>query len=343
MSCMLGRPYFNRLPDEMDDNDPCQFMIELCEVPPKQEDLLRGCPFVGDKANSRRDKPSPTSGGMQVASADIVMASLPETLGNGKDNRSIQDVFHAPPGKSSLHTSDDQPISPAVYHCTVNQMAECDEQTMGFVNFGGYEEGTSIINVGTESELGSSEVVAECSRRIDGTAVSHTYNCELNKVPILERELSLKEGLDELPPKMNSSEQNVAVSKELSMGVVNEGNDSAEKNLGSGENLGTQVVQPDMARSGGNFTFHDPDVEKCVLNGESSEVPRTAEVNENDEQPGERVLPSIFDVLNVIGGDSEEDRFENVSLVKIAKSRGMTFPSPRWRRKSSGPSGSGCK
>ncbi|KAI4327227.1 hypothetical protein L6164_019715 [Bauhinia variegata] len=305
----------------MDEDDPYVFLIGLCEIPSKQEDLLLRCPIVGDKANSHLDEPRPTSDGMLEASAGIVISSLTETESDGKENSGSEDIFHTPPQMSSLPTSDDQPKSPAVYHCTVNKTVEFGEETMDFVDF-----------AGADTESWFSEVVAECSRRTDGAAVSQTYDCELNKVPVLERELSLKDGL---------------ASREFSMEVTIEANacgeSSAEKSLGSGENLGTQVVEPEIVRSEGNFTFHGGGVEACVGNGENSEPPHTGEINETSERqnrtrerPRERVPPSIFDVLNVVGGDSEEDSLENVSLVKIAKNRGMTFPSPRWWPKNSG-------
>ncbi|KAJ7944678.1 Kelch repeat-containing protein [Quillaja saponaria] len=193
----------------MNANDPYGFMLELCRVSFSQEDLLRRRPFVGDSVEE--DEPS-CSGEIPVASTGITMMSLPETQDERNDSSTPQDVFHTPPEEPALSTNDDQPRTMEFEHCTVNRTV-FDDEAEDVDYWADCIEGGSSVDLGRDSDLGFSEV--EMTRRIGSHGVhgvDEFTDLKLNEVRVLEREVSLKDGLGELPSKrLKLSEQNLGL------------------------------------------------------------------------------------------------------------------------------------
>ncbi|KAK7330823.1 hypothetical protein VNO77_25027 [Canavalia gladiata] len=371
------------------------FMHQSSRISSSQEQNLDHTPFVGvggDIPNDHYDTPSPVYGEFLVASAGIVMVSPPES-----QDDIPQDVFHTPPEESSLPSSDEQRRETiiGVDCCPVNHAVDVETGTQGFVDFFSYSDGSEFVDLGRDSELGFSE--AQLTQQIDVVEGSRDRlgeipNCQSDEFRVLERELP---DLGESPVKRSKhSEHNLGFgSRGDCLGVqlqnmeesnaenpYNFGEDlqhrenvpnaeneenccketSMDKNLDSGENFETQIVQLGMITSDGNVNLCESDKLTCTVEGNKSSdgaMEASGMPEKNDEEQGLRVLPSsIRGRLEKAGSESEsekvrektkfpvfyvlkvllqnrhevEDNDDNVSLFETAKLHGLNFPRPRW-------------
>lgn len=279
---------------------------------------------------SSSDTPSPFSGDLPVASDDILMLSLPDTQDAGKAT-AVADVFHTPPEESSLPSSD-------VDVCTVNHAVDVDAGTQGFVDFCDAPES---VDLGKDSQLGFSEVQAECSCGVGGddsgenskrhihefekensdlgeylVKKSKHYDCDSGYVSSGDctgvQSEKVKEGVDKGKEKLVSENDGVVNSDKVACVVevnkctgVEEGPEMQRKNEG-----GTRVLPPSV----------------------SGRVENVA-----SEGNGGRKM-SVFDVLRALSTmrDDEEDD-DNPNLMDDARAIGINFPRPRWYPKNFKP------
>ncbi|CAL0310122.1 unnamed protein product [Lupinus luteus] len=164
-------------------NDPFTFIIDLCQISPSQEELLRHQPFVGEIV----DQPSPSSAAAD-ADAGILMMSMSQTQYPTEKDASApkdQDVFLTPLEKSlSLPISSDDAFD------NVSQ----------FVDLRGDSEATFYVDLGRDSDLGFSEVqltqvVQE--ELIDGNSIGNKRGAVGDKFKGFERELDLNGKISE--------------------------------------------------------------------------------------------------------------------------------------------------
>ncbi|KAE9590666.1 hypothetical protein Lalb_Chr20g0110081 [Lupinus albus] len=118
-------------------NDPFAFIIDLCQISPSQQELLRHQPFVGETVHQL--SPSSTAAG-------ILMMSMPQTQYSTEKDASApkdQDVFLTPLEKSlSLPISGDDPF----------------DNVPQFVDLRGDSQATVYVDLGRDSDLGFSDV-----------------------------------------------------------------------------------------------------------------------------------------------------------------------------------------
>ncbi|OIV92384.1 hypothetical protein TanjilG_09982 [Lupinus angustifolius] len=161
-------------------NDPFDFIIDLCQISPSQEELLRHQLFVGETV----DQPSPSPS----AAAGILMMSMPQTQYPTEKDASApkdQDVFLTPLEKSlSLPISSDDPF----------------DNVPQFVDLRGDSDATVYVDLGRDSDLGFSDVQLTQvvhEELIDGNSSGAKRVVVGDKFKGFERELDSNEKISE--------------------------------------------------------------------------------------------------------------------------------------------------
>ncbi|KAI9124510.1 hypothetical protein K1719_004432 [Acacia pycnantha] len=367
-------------------------MIEDCQIPSSQEEILRDCPLLGQPINS-------PGGG--------VRSILPEIAQDAGEDRVYRDVFVTPPEEQSY-------FSPCVCHKAVQ--TDDVSVTQGFDYFTRYADGAMSVDLGDDSDLRFSldelnlmtdtTMVAGCSFWNDGARVIEISNGKIDKFQVSGGEMSPNDSIGEPrhkrtkaseqnpgfkssqacseiePQKIGDDLQNCEATlvsnqkspcnsaavprpqQNIQIGSSKE-NDfvgiSVEKNLGSGENLGSHLTPSGIARSTEEYVENieskeqNREAEKLAGTSEGNKkVNKIAETSVNNgsgklqklriiaerlkditkgKTEDEKSVSFVFDVFKALTTteDSEkEDSLENVSFLEIARSRGFTFPTPWW-------------
>ncbi|CAJ1943254.1 unnamed protein product [Sphenostylis stenocarpa] len=336
-------------------HDSFNFLFDLSQVSPSQEQLLRA-PSVGPHTHhspSPSPSPSPASADSPPRSNTIVMVSPPDSL-----DAVPQEVFHTPPENSSRPSSCNQPRAATTgdHRCAVNHAVDVDAGTQGFVDLC---EGAEFVDLGRDSELGFSESSLGARRDV----LDEIRDDRLDEFAIFERELS---DLGEPPvkkPKLSEGDLGVdssggcveVQSQKGEEGVENcEGNlvSEAEKNYDenncSTQNLETLVGDVSLCESEKvACTFErnkssDGVVEGSGMGKKSDRKVVLRELPPSMRGPSENAASkvefgnsqkkNVFDVLRVLSeiSNEEDENLDDISLLEVAEACGITFPRPRW-------------
>lgn len=162
----------------MEADDPFASITKLCQVSSSQEEHLRHCRFVGEPEEDPQ-----ASGEIDEQLTGIMMITPPDSMSDNdeNDNNALKDneIFHTPPEDTLISSSDDH---------RDNQRVVIEEEAEG-----GCTEGEKTVDLGTDTDLGFTEV--ELTQR-SGSA-NEVIQSELNKIRVLKRELAASERLIE--------------------------------------------------------------------------------------------------------------------------------------------------
>ncbi|KAJ1415028.1 hypothetical protein SESBI_18387 [Sesbania bispinosa] len=291
---------------------------------------------------------SPDDDDFPVASAPIVMLTPPDTQDGPLD------VFHTPPEESSLPFPDDQQrrtLTVDVEVCRINQAVDAEAGTHGFVDLGGFSDGSDFVDLGKDSDLGFSETqsMQENDDKMVAEGAKGDYSGDIPECQFDEPVKKLK--LSDFPGDCFGVQENVLEGGEKMPVDVNDDVFREEipmnKNLGSGEGFETLGVQLETTKSA------------VDVNKSSDEVIEASGMQDkSDEEQGKvRVLPSsirsgsenvaksesgkgrekkkcdVFGVLKALSENTHEEVEENLdglSILEAAKRSGIIFPRPRW-------------
>ncbi|KAK4279401.1 hypothetical protein QN277_011188 [Acacia crassicarpa] len=327
-------------------DDPFVFMIEDCQIPSSQEEILRDCPLLGQPINSP---------------GDGVTSILPEIAQDAGEDRVCRDVFVTPPEEQSY-------FSPCVCHKAVQ--TDDESVTQGFDYFTRYADGAMSVDLGDDSDLRFSldelnlmtdtTMVAGCSFWNDGARGIEISNGKKDKFQVSGRELSPNDTIGEPRHKrMKALEQNLGFKSSQACSEIepqkigddlqiceatlvsnqkgpcnsvadprcqeniqigsDKENDfvgiSVEKNLGSGENLGNHLTPSGIASTEEyveNIESKEQNCEAEKLAGISEgnkKVNETAETSENNGSGKLTKLRIIAERLkDITKGKSEDEK-----------------------------------
>ncbi|GFZ02053.1 hypothetical protein Acr_15g0006620 [Actinidia rufa] len=308
----------------MEEEDPFGSFIKQCLPTSSQEEILRTCPFArqSEVFSGDGDSPSLDSLGIPVSSTGIVMLSPPED-------------FQTPPEDSLPASSDEQrppPPPPPEAAVTVDAIAS---QRKTNAADGGCTDSERAVDLGKDTDnLGFSE--ANSTQMISGGGDGFVVACEdfereLEKFVVLRRESSslCNEITFESPSKkLKVSGENFVVSEPprdlacdnelLIRETIHQENANTEfvdlEAEEIGEELGEDKVFVDLP-------MRETDVGVAVNKG--------YEVQKN-VNGGSARKNGLLDALKWVAGEMGEGSEVDFDFLETAKSRGMTFPRPRW-------------